>query len=79
MEQERVKRYTRPTEESKQYEYAAKDAVREQEIARRAQNTAREAGELAVEHSEALLDEIDEILEVNAEQVVSLFRQAGGQ
>lgn len=75
--QERVK-YEPPKERSQQHDYEAKDAKDEQEQARRAQ-AAQEAGKVAVEHTDDLLDEIDSILEVNAEQFIRAYVQKGGQ
>lgn len=75
---ERVK-YQRPKEESAQYEYTAKDAVRDQEQGRREQEVARKAGKIAVSEIDEILDSIDEILEENAETFVAQFIQANGE
>lgn len=77
MKQERVT-YTRPREKSEQYQYDEKDAVREQEEARRAQ-LAQETGRTAIDGIDAVLEEIDTILEDNALEFVNAFQQKGGQ
>lgn len=74
--------YVRPKESSTQHEYAAKDAVRQQEEDRVQQNKARKAGELATEtvaEIDEILDEIDSVLEENAREFVEAFQQKGGE
>jgi ubiquitin-like protein Pup len=73
--------YTRPKGESEQYEYSEKDAVRDQEEARRKQVAAEKAGAAAVkaEVSVELMDEIDSVLEENALEFMNQFIQGNGE
>jgi ubiquitin-like protein Pup len=69
--------YTRPKDRSQQYEYGEKEAVKDQEEARRKQ--LKELADTAINHSDELLDEIDGLLEENALDFVNQFVQKGGQ
>lgn len=76
-------RYERPKERSEQYDYEAKDAVRDQEEGRRAQAT-REAGKAAVKMADDILADIDEALEgvtgeQTVEQWVNSYQMKGGE
>lgn len=71
-------RYHKPSGHSTEHQYSAEDAHEQLSEDTTQQKALRKAGELAVEASDELLDEIDSILEVN-ELTATNFRQKGGE
>lgn len=75
--QEQMK-YHKPEGKSTQYEYDSTEAAEQAAQDAKTQKAVRKAGELAVETTDELLNEIDEILQVEEEFVIE-YRQKGGQ